>query len=122
MLATVGFFWQFLFLKRLFKKDGFSANKKYWPANKKRWQFFFLVVSFFAEKVLKVLSLLTKTTYICLEPSQPKKLAGQPNWLAFFFVVKLKIRFFCELIGQQRWPLFVGKFWLFFFGPTLAIA
>ena len=33
MLATVGFRWHFFF-KRLFKKDGFWANKKYWLANK----------------------------------------------------------------------------------------
>ena len=123
MLATVGFFWQFLFLKRLFKKHGFWANKKYWLANKKSWQFFFQYYFFFAEKVLKILSLLKN--YLSKSSAKPTKKIGQPTKLVgiFFFIVKLKIRFFCELIGQQRWPLFVCKFWLFFsFGPTLAIA
>ena len=85
MLATVGIRWQFFFLKPLFKKHGFWANKKYWLANKKDWQFFFFVERFFRLKSAKKIGFGQRERW---HLSQPKKLAGQPNWLAVFFFLK----------------------------------
>ena len=83
LLAAVGVRWQFFF-KRLLKK-GFWAKKKYWPANKKSWHFFFSRMLFFSKKNTIKQSWPMKMTSYLQKLRAYQKIVWPTKYLAVFF-------------------------------------